>query len=110
MSVRMKDRVNRSLRGNAQETVRHQRVPQKTVEEKAKIADRCEVIEMLIGTRSPERMGMAKDKDQEVLLAEEILPKAERQKTGRSPSGKDERPRCFACKNGACTRGRDCDY
>ena len=30
--------------------------------------------------------------------------------TGKSPSGKEDRPLCFDCKNGALGRGRDCDH
>ena len=31
-------------------------------------------------------------------------------RTGKTPSGKGDRPCCFDWKNGACSRGRDCDY
>ena len=31
-------------------------------------------------------------------------------RTGRSPSGEDDRASCLDYKNGACKRGRDCDH
>ena len=36
--------------------------------------------------------------------------RVQNKKTGRSPSGKDDRPLCFRHKNGACDRGKECDF
>ena len=105
-------------RRSALEIERHLRIPHRPEKEKADIADR--------GHR---KAHVRRDQNAHSNTGHKKRPNAEDKvssrasrgncaelsvvlyrETGKSSSGKDDRPLCFDCMRGACSRGRDCDY